>query len=79
MKSEVCRRSIRSSVNRLSAKINSFMNLTNDRGYSPSCQTVAPSAAARIRALMDADRSLGRPTTLTIFNYGGSPVAVPMR
>ncbi|HEV2804211.1 MAG TPA: RHS repeat-associated core domain-containing protein [Chthoniobacterales bacterium] len=48
-------------------------------GGSRGCPTVPPSAADRIRALMQIDQKKGESTTLRVFNYSGVPFAIPRR
>jgi len=48
-------------------------------GDSRGCQTVAASAAIKIKAMMQSDQQRGQSTTLRIYNYGGSPSAVPVK
>jgi len=35
--------------------------------------------ANKIKQFMDEDQKAGDPTNLNIYNYGGSPVATPVR
>ena len=48
-------------------------------GDSRGCPTIAPSAADRIRALMESDQEKRESTTLRAFNFGGIPFAMPIR